>query len=147
MDDIRILRDSSLVIDIIAWLLLMIVPVEEPCRILDLIDESRAVAFATQNEQALERLYETPEGARADLAMLVDYRERRLRIVGIEMERQSCETSDRLEVQVVERLASTQVEFQDGTIRTLPTGEWKQRRITFVYDGWWRIRSTTENIE
>lgn len=135
---------SSLVAELFAWIVLMFVPADRGCQILDALDTVRSAAYAHNDPEALERLYSSAAAAHADRAVLQSYADRDLRVVSMQTERDSCRRSGTNSLLVVERLHLAEVQLGDGTRRALPVGAWKEREIRLVYDGHWRIVHTTD---
>lgn len=141
------MRHSSHVFELFAWVVLLLAPADQPCLILGAIDQSRTHAYARADPDRLAALYSSEAVARPDVDVLESYRERDVRVVSMQVERDSCTPWKAGVVRVVERLAGADVELSDGTKRALPSGEWKKREVRLVYDGRWRIASTKELAE
>ena len=141
------MRHSSRVFELFAWIVLLFAPADQPCLILDALDQSRDHAYARNDADALVGLYASRAVAQPDVDVLETYRKRGVRVASLKVERDSCTPRDGGLVRVVERLASAEVELSDGTRRALPSGEWKKREVRLVFDGHWRIASTKELAE
>lgn len=111
-----------------------------PVDVLHAWDERRAEAWAAADVAALRDLYAPGSAAgRADAAMLRAWRDRGLRVEGLEMQLLSVQvrrrTSDRLVLDVVDRLV---------TRAPLPSDLPTQHVITMrVSDGEWRVVSVS----
>lgn len=112
-------------------------------------DARRAAAWATGDTAALRVLY-TPSASAGDrdVAMLRAYRQRGLRVEGLETQvvrvRVVTHQPDRLVVDVVDRLAGSVAVGSEGRVR-LPRGAAIQHRITFVHRaGEWRVARVIE---
>lgn len=107
-------------------------------------DQRRAAAWAVADPAALRRLYAPGSRAgTADLAMLRAWRERGLRVVGMQMQLLSVsvrsDTDRRLVLVVSDRLASA-VAVGDGVRRPLPRDAASTRRLVLVRAaGEWRM--------
>lgn len=105
------------------------------CLLLGGLDAARAHAFVTDDEAGLRDVYADDRTARADIAVLRSYRERRLRLEGMLMVRESCRvtarSSRRMTLDVVDRLAPTRVRASDGAERDLPRDQ-PTRRVVIL---------------
>lgn len=124
---------------LLAWLVLVLAPADQPCLVIDAMDQLRASAHARHDVNQLHDLYVDGRVAAADVAMLEQYAERDLRLVRMRIERSACTAQSRGRVTVTERLAETVVEFPDGSRRALPADAWATRTIRLVHAGRWRI--------
>lgn len=131
--------ESARVSELILWLLLTVTPAHAPCAVFEAIDAQRGYAYAQESETLLNQVYASAELAKADAKMLRDYGKRDVRVVSLFMERDSCEPGEANSVEVVERLARVEIEFEDGSRRLLPIGEWTQRTVTLEFENHWRI--------
>lgn len=132
-------------------------PTPEPLAVLHAWDQRRAAAWAAGDPGALRRLYTRGSTAgAADVAMLRAWRERGLRVVGMQMQLLSvavrADTGDRLVLVVSDRLSSA-VAVGPGVRRTLPRDAVSTRRLVLVrVAGEWRLaqarpaRSTSSTV-
>ncbi len=111
--------------------------------VLDGLDDLRATAFATADPSLLGQVYVPRSRARADDAALIhDYERRGARVDGATLVLLSVrirfERADRVELDVVDRLAQARVVWADGTTRALPRDLPTRRTVTLLHvsDGW-----------
>ena len=107
------------------------------------LDEIRAEAFATSDAGLLDGVY--LRGSRAldiDAATIDDYWRRGGRVAGAGMRVISCHvlaaSSSRARLDVIDRLGSARIVWQDGSTSALPRDEPSRRVITLVRtaEGW-----------
>lgn len=119
-----------------------------PCQLLDGLDRERAEAYRQQDRAALSALYtaDSAEGS-ADLARLDEYRQRRVMVRDLRVERRACIAMEPGRVLATERLLSATAVLPDGSERTLPGGQWSDRLIRLDFSGGrWRIAEVVESV-
>lgn len=117
---------------------------ERWARQLTALDLQRAQAFAHADPQRLEQVYASEQAAAADAATITGYRDRGGRVVGavlvLDDVRVVRSTSERVELDVVDRLGPTRVVWDDGTSRALPSDRPTRRVVVLqLTDDGWRI--------
>jgi hypothetical protein len=103
------------------------------------------------DEGRLGDVYSDERAARADIEVLRSYRERRLRLEGMLLLRESCRVADRsrqrVTLDVVDRLGPTSVRTADGRQQDLPRDRPTQRTVVLVQVGdVWRV-ATVESVQ
>ncbi|MGA8986645.1 hypothetical protein [Aeromicrobium sp.] len=120
-------------------------PADHWASTLAVLDHDRAAAFARADAELLDRVYVRGSQARAaDAATIADHRRRGARIVGAELRILSCRvlsvSGSRVRLDVVDRLASTQVIWTDGSTTALPQDEPSRRIVTLASTAaGWRV--------
>ncbi|WP_332641817.1 hypothetical protein [Aeromicrobium sp.] len=111
------------------------------------LDDVRAEAFASADPELLGEVYVRGSSARASDAELIrDYERRGARVMGADLIVLSCKvghaSTDRVRLEVVDRLAEAHVEWDDGTTRTLPRDLPTRRVVTLMLTAHgWRIEN------
>lgn len=111
------------------------------------LDDVRAEAFAHADPELLGEVYVRGSSARASDAELIrDYARRGARVVGADLVVLSCKvryaSSDRVRLAVVDRLAQSHVEWDDGTTRPLPRDLPTRRVVALMLTAHgWRIEN------
>lgn len=125
--------------DLIAALVVLILPRTERCDALSALDVVREYAWSTADTGMLATIYVAGAG-RTDVARLQAWRERAMRVEQMTMVRSSCRASGATSVEVVERLGMAVAVLPDGRRRSLPHDGWDRRIIDLQHrDGRWRI--------
>jgi hypothetical protein len=131
----------------ISLLATLLGPADDPeCYVLGGLDVARAQALADVNVTDLQRLYASARAASRDRRVLERYAARGYRVVGAGMIRESCRvvarSSERIELDVAERLAPSWVVSDSGESRRLPRDGTTSRRVVLTGGvGRWRIAS------
>jgi hypothetical protein len=122
-------------------------PADDPeCYVLGGLDVARAQALADVNVSNLQDIYASDRAASSDRRVLERYAARGYRIVGAGMIREACRvirrSSERIELEVDERLAPSWVVSETGEARRLPRDGATPRRVVLTGgSGLWRIAS------
>ena len=122
-------------------------PADDPeCYALGGLDVARAQALADANVTGLQNVYADVTTAMPDQLLLRRYAARGYRIVGAGMIRGSCRviarSADRVELDVIDRLAPSWVISELGVVTRLPRDGFNRRRVTLTGGpGRWRIAS------
>lgn len=109
------------------------------------LDDVRAEAFANADPALLGKVYVRGSSAQeADAELIRDYERRGARVMGADLIVLSCKvrraSADRVRLEVVDRLAPAQVEWDDGTTRALPRDLPTRRVVTLILTSHgWRI--------
>lgn len=114
------------------------------CLVLGGLDSVRAEAFVSGEEDRLRDVYIDDRAIRADVAVLRSYRARGLRLEGMELVRDNCaetqRSSDRIELDVIDRLGPTAVRSSDDRRRELPRDRPTRRVVVLHRSGdVWRV--------
>ena len=114
------------------------------CLLLGGLDAARTQAFMADDERRLSDVYVDERAARADIDMLRSYRERRLRLEGMQLLRDSCRVTDRSRqratLDLVDRLGPTSVRTEDGRRQDLPRDRPTRRTVVLEQVGdVWRV--------
>jgi hypothetical protein len=131
----------------ISLLATLLGPADDPeCYALGGLDVARAQALADADVTALQRVYADMASAKRDRSLLQRYGARGYRIVGAVMIRGSCRvvhrSDERVELDVVERLASAWVVSELGKVTRLPRDGFDRHRVVLTGGtGRWRIAS------
>jgi hypothetical protein len=118
------------------------------CLVLGGLDAVRREAFVTGDAARLRDVYVDRRAARADVSVLRSYRERRLRLEGMTLLRQSCRvvsrSTGRVVLDVVDRLGPTRVRSERGVIRELPRDRPTRRIVALSRaDRAWRVAAVS----
>ncbi len=112
------------------------------CLLLGGLDVVRADAFTSGDAARLRDVYVDARAAHADTMALRAYRERGLRLDGMLLVRESCRvverSSDRIVLDVVDRLGPTSARTVDGDRRALPRDRPTRRTVVLerARDAW-----------
>jgi hypothetical protein len=117
---------------------------DRECLVLGGLDAVRTEAFVTGDASRLRDVYADELAAKVDVAVLRSYRERRLRLEGMALLRESCRVTDRspgrVVLDVVDRLGPTAARTGDGKRLELPTDRPTRRTVVMhEIDDAWRI--------
>ncbi|MFS0884813.1 hypothetical protein [Aeromicrobium sp. 179-A 4D2 NHS] len=125
--------------ELIAALVMLLVPRAEPCAVLGALDVVRAEAWSRGDPGLLAEVY-AGEAGRADVARLTRWRERGIEVRGMRSVHAACEAAGPASARVVQRLGPTAAVLPDGSRRALPQDAWDRRRVELVQvRGRWRI--------
>lgn len=114
------------------------------------LDHAREAAFASADPVRLDDVYVAgSSGRRADAATIEAYDRRGGRVVGADLRILRCRivraSRDRVQLEVVDRLARSRVVWDDGTSTDLPRDRPTRRVMTLRRtDAGWRIASSRQ---
>ena len=115
-------------------------PNTKPCAALTAADQLREAAWANADSALLSSLYLAES---TDVAALANYQARGLVVRGVRQVRAECRDAGNSAV-VVERLARSVAVDAQGRERKLPAGGWTRRKVTWQFDGRYKIAEITE---
>lgn len=129
--------------ELIAALVVLMVPVTERCDAAAALDVVRAAAWTSGDRVSLERVYAGRAGER-DVARLRSWRERGVSVRGMRTLRARCRPIGATRIEVVERLGPTEAVLPDGSRRALPEDAWDRRILDLAWiGGRWRIAAVS----
>ncbi len=136
-------------ISAVAWFvsLLGAAPGGPGCLALASLDLQRSAAYAAESVEEITRLYVDETAAAPDVAVLRNWSERGFRLPAAMLVIGSCQataTAERLDLEVIDRLAPTVAVEATGRHTGLPHDDWSLRVVTLVQvDGVWRYAAST----
>ena len=127
------------VIQLVA-LIALLDPSTKPCAALTAADQLRESAWANADSVLLSSLYLAES---ADVTALARYEARGLVVRGVRQIRAECRDAGNSAV-VVERLGRSVAVDAQGRERKLPAGGWTRRKVTWQFDGRYKIAEIAE---
>lgn len=124
--------------ELLAALVVTMVPVGHPCDVLAALDVVRSEAWSSGDIALLAGIYGPGAGAE-DEARLRAWHERGITVQGMRMVHSACRRTGPTSVEVVERLGQAFAVLPDGDRRELPADSWNRHTIETQFVGRWVI--------